>query len=115
LIYRESQKGKPPLHSYLLQPVSGQLKLVINKSDIPDLKAPRLSFNFLFDDIGFTIEELQYKNFMDMVENFAIYHRGLKVPHTPSNISTVQKIPSQRTTEKGTSQMASIRSECRFK
>jgi len=65
-----------PLHSYLLHPVCGSLKLLINKSILPNKYIPSFTFNFEFDEINFELESKQYAGIMALVDWFSLLKKG---------------------------------------
>eukprot|EP01132_Coremiostelium_polycephalum_P004812 gene4812-5998_t len=73
-----SKSRPPPLHTYLLNPVCGSLKLLINKSIIPNKNIPAYTFNFDFDEISWFLESNQYSGIMALVDWFTILKRGEK-------------------------------------
>ena len=75
LLYSDQYK---PLHQYLLNPINGNLKLTINKNQIREKQQPKYNFNFQFEDIGITCNEIQYKQISDLLEWFTIYNKGYK-------------------------------------
>jgi vacuolar protein sorting-associated protein 13A/C len=77
MIFREKQTQLPE-HCYIMKPISGSLQVRLNKNEIPDMKIPYYHLNFLFDEIAITLEEGQYKNFLQMLESFSFYHKGVR-------------------------------------
>jgi len=44
------QSGRTkPFHRYILEPIYGELKVIVNKSSAPDLKIPKYTLNFCFE------------------------------------------------------------------
>ena len=60
----------------------------MNRSEVPTLEIPKYQLNFLFPQIEFTLEEVQYRNLMEMIERFALYQKGLKVSEFSMNFLT---------------------------
>lgn len=50
----------------------------MNKSNIPDKQIPKFTFNFEFDEIGLILEQLQYREVIDLMDWFKIYKNGEK-------------------------------------
>ncbi|KAF2072652.1 hypothetical protein CYY_006031 [Polysphondylium violaceum] len=73
-----NNNNKDPLHSYLLHPVCGSLKLLINKSILPNKHIPSFTFNFEFDEINFELESKQYQGIMALVDWFSLLKKGEK-------------------------------------
>lgn len=53
--------------------------MVLNKSDVPDMDIPKISLNFMFQQVAFALEENQFGEIMDTIDSFALYQRGTKV------------------------------------
>jgi hypothetical protein len=51
----------------------------MNKSDQPNLQIPKIDAELDFPDIGFVLEELQYRNLTVVLERFSLYQRGIRV------------------------------------
>ncbi|GAM25179.1 hypothetical protein SAMD00019534_083540 [Acytostelium subglobosum LB1] len=66
------------VHNYLLRPVCGSLKLIINKSVIPNKMIPAYTFNFEFSEINLELDSNQYCGIMALVEYFSILKKGEK-------------------------------------
>jgi len=69
-----------PNHSYILKPVLGDLKLIINKNN-GNLEVPQLQADFKFSEIGLAFEQNQYRNLTDLLHTFSQYQKGIKVSH----------------------------------
>eukprot|EP01088_Endostelium_zonatum_P014922 TRINITY_DN3449_c0_g1_i2.p1 TRINITY_DN3449_c0_g1~~TRINITY_DN3449_c0_g1_i2.p1 ORF type:complete len:3344 (+),score=882.14 TRINITY_DN3449_c0_g1_i2:209-10240(+) len=78
LIYQSSRSLNPPTHHYIVQPISSVLKVVMNKSDIPDLNIPKIVVSIVFDKIGVSLERNQYKDILDMMSGLAMYQRSAR-------------------------------------
>jgi hypothetical protein len=64
----------------VLQPVSGELRVTMNKSDAPDMKNPKVTADLMLPELGVTLEELQYNNLANLLEKWSLYQRSIKVP-----------------------------------
>ncbi|EFA76521.1 hypothetical protein PPL_10289 [Heterostelium album PN500] len=73
-----SKSDSKPLHNYLLHPVCGSLKLLINNSVLPNKLIPAFTFNFEFNEINLELESHQYVGIMALVEWFSILKKGEK-------------------------------------
>lgn len=60
-------------HQYLLEPVSGAGKLVIRQQATKDI--PKLDAQLVFDQIGFTLDDEQYRDGLSVVDLFNFYAR----------------------------------------
>jgi hypothetical protein len=49
----------------------------MNRSEVPT--TPRFKFEFVFPEIEVTLQEKQYRNLIEMLERFSLYHKSLKV------------------------------------
>ena len=69
-IYRESSDKEflKLKNHYILNPVSGSLKVRVNKSNIPDKSSPKYFYNFFFDDTSLRLEVLQYRQVLQFLE-----------------------------------------------
>jgi len=43
------------------------------------MEIPKITLNFLFDELALVLEQNQYQNAMEMVEGFALYSRSSPV------------------------------------
>ncbi len=66
-------KDSTPDHQYLLKPVSGQGRLVLRQQITTTI--PKLEIELLFDELGFVIDEDQYRDTLSMVDLFHFYTR----------------------------------------
>ena len=66
-------------HHYLLNPISSTLRIVINKSETPDMSIPQYALNFMFNKIGVNLEKNQYQDLMDMLSSFSLHRKSSKV------------------------------------
>jgi len=69
----KTEKSTTSSNHYVLSPVNGSLKLILNKSNIPDKQNPKFTFNFEFDDIAFALEEQQYRELIHLADWFNFY------------------------------------------
>jgi Vacuolar sorting-associated protein 13, extended-chorein len=54
------QDSKPkPDHNFILSPICGSLKMLVNKSKKPSMSIPKHSLSFLFDAIHFELQQNQ--------------------------------------------------------
>lgn len=65
-------------HHYILNPVSASLKLLLNKSNVPDKKTPKYTFHFEFDEIALALEQLQYRQLMGLMDWINMYSNAEK-------------------------------------
>ena len=65
-----STKGE---HQFVLRPVSGQARVIIDKTGKTD--QPRLRASLLFDEIGFMLDDHQYRDALMMVDLFHYFLR----------------------------------------
>ncbi|CAG8609296.1 9150_t:CDS:10, partial [Funneliformis caledonium] len=68
-----SEKIIPPEHQYVLKPVSGSGRLVLNKHF--DENDPKTTATLLFDELGFVFDDEQYRDALLMVDLFHFYLR----------------------------------------
>eukprot|EP01102_Stenamoeba_stenopodia_P012691 TRINITY_DN4034_c0_g3_i1.p1 TRINITY_DN4034_c0_g3~~TRINITY_DN4034_c0_g3_i1.p1 ORF type:complete len:542 (-),score=132.61 TRINITY_DN4034_c0_g3_i1:760-2385(-) len=70
-------------HEFILHPVSGDLKVVLNKQDLPDpsLSIPKLKLSFQFQRIALALEESQFRGFIQLFDHLEAYHRRYKYIH----------------------------------
>jgi vacuolar protein sorting-associated protein 13A/C len=76
LIYREDGKHGGGKHRYLIEPISGQLRAVINTSDLPDLEQPKLVLQAQIDNIWLTLNEEQFKTIQQFADMMVKYFQG---------------------------------------
>ncbi|KAJ8102210.1 hypothetical protein POJ06DRAFT_300095 [Lipomyces tetrasporus] len=65
--------GKAPPHQYVLKPVSGQGRITIHKGSISSIANSKAEL--FFDEIGFVLDEYQYRDALMMVDLFHFYIR----------------------------------------
>ncbi|KAL7273138.1 Vacuolar protein sorting-associated protein 13 [Rhizina undulata] len=63
----------PSIHQFVLKPVSGFGRIELNKTMRLDI--PRIKAQMLFDEIGFVLDEDQYRDALMMVDLFHFYIR----------------------------------------
>ncbi|CAG8475084.1 9038_t:CDS:10, partial [Acaulospora morrowiae] len=68
-----SEKNIPSEHQYILKPVSGTGRVVLNKTYNVD--TPKTSATLLFDELGFILDNEQYRDALLMVDLFHFYLR----------------------------------------
>ena len=52
----------------------------MNRSETPT--TPRYQFEFVFPEIEIALQEIQYRNLIELIERFTLYHKSLKVTVT---------------------------------
>ncbi len=69
-----AREGKPlPKHQFILKPVSGEGRLVLNKK--VDNDTPKTDAELFFDELGFVLDGDQYRDALSMVDLFHFYIR----------------------------------------
>ncbi|KAG0637605.1 hypothetical protein HOY80DRAFT_1138202 [Tuber brumale] len=68
-----SESNIPSGHQFVLKPVSGTSHIEINKTGRADV--PTMIARMIFDEIGFILDEDQYRDVLMMVDNFHFYLR----------------------------------------
>ncbi|QRV76706.1 vacuolar protein sorting-associated protein 13 [Ceratobasidium sp. AG-Ba] len=63
----------PPDHQFILKPVTGQGRVIMNPK--LDSETPKTDVQLLFDEIGFTIDDHQYRDAISMVDMYHFYLR----------------------------------------
>ncbi|KAH8145466.1 uncharacterized protein LAJ45_10436 [Morchella importuna] len=63
----------PDDHQFVLKPVSGEGRIEMSKTGKPD--RPKLKAQLIFDEIGFILDEDQYRDVLMMVDLFHFYIR----------------------------------------
>ncbi|KAJ1653989.1 Vacuolar protein sorting-associated protein 13 [Dispira simplex] len=92
LISDENRRPKDQM--YILKPVSGMGRLILNKKFTPI--TPKSTATFLFDQLAFVLDEIQYKDLLLLVSSFDYsirQHRYLKF-RPPAHI-TISDNPRQ--------------------
>jgi hypothetical protein len=59
---------------HILEPISGVLKVRVNKSNIPDKNIPKYALQFEFDNISLKLDKLQFhklSDFWDFMKTFS--------------------------------------------
>ncbi|GES89872.1 vacuolar protein sorting-associated protein vps13 [Rhizophagus clarus] len=69
----ESEKNIPSEHQYILKPVSGTGRIILNKQF--DVNNPKTIVTLLFDELGFVLDDEQYRDALLMVDLFHFYIR----------------------------------------
>lgn len=62
-----------PTHQFVLKPVSGEGRLVLNHR--PKADTPKTDAELLFEELGFVVDEDQYRDLLSMVDLFHFYTR----------------------------------------
>ncbi|GAA5859573.1 hypothetical protein JCM8547_006147 [Rhodosporidiobolus lusitaniae] len=78
-----AREGHTPDHQFVLKPVSGQGRLVLNKK--VDATTPKTDAELLFKELGFVLDADQYRDALSMVDLFHFYirqreYRGFRPP-----------------------------------
>ncbi|GJN91455.1 hypothetical protein Rhopal_004478-T1 [Rhodotorula paludigena] len=78
-----AREGHTPSHQFVLKPVSGQGRLVMNKK--VDAHTPKTDAELLFKELGFVLDADQYRDALSMVDLFHFYirqreYRGFRPP-----------------------------------
>jgi len=78
MIYQDIQKIKPK-HHYLIQPICGDLKAYLYMSDDINLSIPKITLDFVFKEIGLSLEESQFKEVLNLADYIGNYIKGKNV------------------------------------
>jgi vacuolar protein sorting-associated protein 13A/C len=68
-----SQENHIPSHQFILKPVSGEGRVIMN--DKSDKDTPRLDVQLLFDQIGVALDDNQYRDAISLVDMYHVYMR----------------------------------------
>ncbi|GAA5952650.1 hypothetical protein JCM21900_006060 [Sporobolomyces salmonicolor] len=68
-----AREGYTPEHQFVLKPVSGQGRLVMNKK--VDSETPKTDTELFFNELGFVLDADQYRDALSMVDLFHFYIR----------------------------------------
>ncbi|GAA5827080.1 hypothetical protein JCM11251_002234 [Rhodosporidiobolus azoricus] len=68
-----AREGHTPTHQFVLKPVSGQGRLVLNKK--VDAHTPKTDAELFFQELGFVLDADQYRDALSMVDLFHFYIR----------------------------------------
>lgn len=68
-----ARKDHTPTHQFVLKPVSGEGRLVMNKKI--DERTPKTDAELLFKELGFVLDADQYRDALSMVDLFHFYIR----------------------------------------
>lgn len=68
-----ARKNHTPSHQFVLKPVSGEGRLVMNKKI--DAHTPKTDAELLFKELGFVLDADQYRDALSMVDLFHFYIR----------------------------------------
>ncbi|GAA6031882.1 hypothetical protein JCM8097_003317 [Rhodosporidiobolus ruineniae] len=68
-----AREGHTPAHQFVLKPVSGQGRLVLNKK--VDAHTPKTDAELFFQELGFVLDADQYRDALSMVDLFHFYIR----------------------------------------
>ncbi|KAK9485881.1 hypothetical protein V1527DRAFT_94643 [Lipomyces starkeyi] len=84
--------GKPPPHQYVLKPVSGQGRITIHKGSVSSIANSKAEL--FFDELGFVLDEFQYRDALMMVDLFHFYIRTEQFKNLRPKVS-VEEDPTQ--------------------
>ena len=62
-----------PTHQYILKPVTGEARVIVNKSMTSE--SPKVDAQVIFDEIGVVFDRDQYRDALSMVDVFHFYRR----------------------------------------
>jgi len=62
-----------PTHQYILKPVTGEARVIVNKS--MSAESPKVDAQVIFDEIGVVFDRDQYRDALSMVDVFHFYRR----------------------------------------
>ncbi|GAA5925213.1 hypothetical protein JCM10213_008734 [Rhodosporidiobolus nylandii] len=68
-----AREGHTPAHQFVLKPVSGQGRLILNKK--VDAQTPKTDAELSFQELGFVLDADQYRDALSMVDLFHFYIR----------------------------------------
>ncbi|GAA5898641.1 hypothetical protein JCM6882_000886 [Rhodosporidiobolus microsporus] len=68
-----AREGHTPAHQFVLKPVSGQGRLILNKK--VDAHTPKTDAELFFQELGFVLDADQYRDALSMVDLFHFYIR----------------------------------------
>ncbi|KDE03795.1 hypothetical protein MVLG_05736 [Microbotryum lychnidis-dioicae p1A1 Lamole] len=79
-------KDKTPQHQFMLKPVSGQGRLIMNHHKV-DAQTPKTDAELFFQELGFVLDADQYRDALSMVDLFHFYirQREYRVFRPPQN------------------------------
>ncbi|KAF8335473.1 vacuolar protein sorting-associated protein 13 [Cantharellus anzutake] len=63
----------PPGHQFILKPVTGQGRVIMNKGGAP--KKAKVEAEVFFDEIGFVLDDSQYRDAISMIDMYHFYLR----------------------------------------
>jgi len=86
-----SEKNIPSEHQYILKPVSGTGRLILNKHF--DANNPKTIATLLFDELGFVFDDEQYRDALLMVDLFHFYLRHQQYRKFRPQYVTVKENP----------------------
>ena len=90
----------PEGQQFVLKPVNGEARIEMNKA--LSEKAPKMKATMLFDEIGFVLDEDQYRDALMMVDLFHFYIRHQQY----------KKIPTQGWTKRRSKGMVQVCRKC---
>ncbi|KAF8509808.1 vacuolar protein sorting-associated protein 13 [Gautieria morchelliformis] len=68
-----SSDGHTPEHQFILKPVTGEGRITLNKA--VNEKTPKTNIQLLFDEIGFALDDHQYRDVISLVDMYHFYLR----------------------------------------
>ncbi|TIC36939.1 hypothetical protein E3Q08_04156 [Wallemia mellicola] len=87
-----AHKDNNPSHQFILKPVSGEGRLTMNQN--VDSISPKIDLELLFDQIGFLLDEQQYRDALLMVDTFHFHIRQSQYRHfRPSEEALLENKP----------------------
>ncbi|KAL9658375.1 hypothetical protein ABK040_015695 [Willaertia magna] len=66
---------------FILNPINGEMKLILQKEGNISLDKPKLTANLLLDDVGLCLDERQYKNLLATLEYMSNYAKFERFRH----------------------------------
>ena len=72
-----SQENHIPSHQFILKPVSGEGRVIMNHKS--DKDTPRFDVQLLFDQIGVALDDNQYRDAISLVDMYHVYMRQHQV------------------------------------
>ncbi|CAO1638595.1 unnamed protein product [Sympodiomycopsis kandeliae] len=83
------REGQEPSHQYVLKPVSGAGRLIMRHKMTPDIA--KLDAQLLFDELGFALDDEQYRDVISVADLFHFYTRQAQYRRFRPSIEEVQE------------------------
>ena len=83
-------ESNPQNHKYLLSPISATLKVVLNRDPVPDMDIPKMTLNFVFDQVALSLNTYQYRDILDTMVYFQRANKYGKYNHYRPVVSIQQ-------------------------